>query len=240
MYLPSTENCGLVLPPIDNPQITEKVNQVVRFEKDQEIDYILDDLPDLFRDTNEGLYRMSKIVKGIRLFSRADQQQAFEAYDLNELIKNTLLVAHNEIKYYANVEESLGEIPAIEAIGGEINQVLLNLIVNAVQAIKEKDSEKMGIIRISTWYNTGFVYCAIEDSGIGVAAENMNRIFNPFFTTKPVGQGTGIGLSISYDIIVNRHHGEITVESHPGEGAKFTIKLPLKQDSFQKIIGEGI
>ena len=218
----------------DDTQITERVNQVVKFEKEQELEYILADLPDLFRDTNEGLKRMSKIVKGVRLFSRTDREQVFEQYDLNELIKNTLLVADNEIKNYATVEERLGDIPMIETLGGEINQVLLNLIVNGVQAIKEKDSGKMGIIRITTWCDIEFVYCAIEDSGIGVADATMKDIFNPFFTTKPAGQGTGIGLSISYDIIVNRHHGEILVVSNPGQGAKFTIKLPVKQISDRR------
>jgi len=224
---------------IGDSQVTEKVNQVARFEKEQDLDYILEDLPELFQDTNDGLNRMSKIVKGIKLFSRVDQQQVFELHDLNELIKGTLLVAHNEIKHYAKVEEKLGEIPMVEALGGEINQVLLNLLVNGVQSIKERDGEKRGIIRVSTWHEKEFVYCAIEDNGVGVPTENMNKIFNPFFTTKPVGQGTGMGLSISYDIIVNRHHGGIVVENCLGEGAKFTIKLPIKQDSFLETRGEG-
>jgi len=224
----------------DDPQIANKVNHVVLFEKEQDLDYILADLPDLFRDTNEGLKRMSKIVKGVSIFSRTNKERIFELYDLNQLVRNTLLVADNEIKHYATVDERFGEIPVIETIGGEINQVLLNLVVNAVQAIKEKDSEKMGMIQISTWYDNKFVYCAIEDSGIGVSVQNINNIFNPFFTTKPAGQGTGIGLSISYDIIVNRHHGEIIVDSNYGEGAKFTIKLPLKQHSSQESKDEGV
>lgn len=221
-------------------QIIEKIKQVGEFEKEQELDYILEDLPGLFHDTNEGLKRMSKIVNGIRLFSRIDQQQKFEGYDLNQGVENTLLVAYNEIKHYAIVEKVLGEIPMIETIVGEINQVLLNLILNGVQAIKEKDSEKMGVIQIKTWCDENHVHCTVEDDGIGILGENMNQIFNPFFTTKPVGQGTGIGLSISYDIIINRHHGEIVAENRFGGGAKFTIKLPINRNSFHEVVGENM
>jgi len=211
-----------------NMALKEKIDQVARLEKEKDMDYILNDLPELFHDTNEGLNRMSQIVKGMRLCSRIDQQQVFELYDLNDGLKNTLLIVQNKVKYNATVEENLNPIPEIEAIGSEINQVLLNLIINAVQAIKAKDSGNMGIIKISTSHEGDFVYFNIEDSGGGIVAENLNNIFNPFFTTKPVGQGTGLGLSISYDIIVNHHNGEIIVESVPDKGTKFSVKLPIK------------
>ncbi|MBP2626508.1 MAG: sensor signal transduction histidine kinase [Firmicutes bacterium] len=218
----------------DDRQISKKMNQILRLEEEHELDYILHDLPELFRDTNEGLNRMSKIVKGIGAFSRVDQEKVFTQYDLHKGLENTLLIARNEIKYNAVVEKILGEIPTVEAMGSEINQVLLNIIVNAVQAIKEKNGEKKGEIRILTWHDEQFVYCAIEDNGIGISSENLNHIFNPFFTTKPIGQGTGMGLSISYDIIVNRHHGEIEAESCSGVGTKFTIKLPIKHELIEK------
>jgi signal transduction histidine kinase len=208
----------------------DKIDQVIQAEAEKDLDFIMEDLPELFRDTIEGLNRMSKIVKGMRLFSRIDQQPVFEQYDLNHGLQSTLLMANNEIKHYAAVENRLNAIPVIEAVGGEINQVLLNLIVNAVQATKAKDSEATGVIGISTWHDKQFVYCAIKDNGIGITPTNLHSIFNPFFTTKAVGQGTGMGLSISYDIIVNRHNGEILVESSPGNGAKFTLKLPIKHE----------
>jgi signal transduction histidine kinase len=207
-----------------------KIDQVIRVEAEKDVDFIMEDLPELFRDTIEGLNRMSKIIKGMRLFSRVDQQRVFEEYDLISGLRSTLLMAHNEIKHYAAVEKNLNDIPVIEAVGGEINQVLLNLIVNAAQAVKAKESEESGIIKISTWHDTEFVYCAIEDNGIGIIPGNLHSIFNPFFTTKAVGQGTGMGLSISYDIIVHRHNGKISVESIPNNGAKFTVKLPIKHD----------
>jgi signal transduction histidine kinase len=209
--------------------IKEKIDQITRYENESDLEFILSDLPALFSDNIAGLERMSKIVKGMRVFSHINQQRIFEEYDLNDGVESTLVVVHNEIKHHATVEKSLATIPAIEAVGSEINQVLLNIIVNAVQAIKAKNAEGLGLIKVITWHDDEFVYCAIEDNGIGIEDYNMNNIFNPFFTTKPVGQGTGMGLSISYDIIFNRHEGGILVESVPGNGTKFTLKLPIKQ-----------
>lgn len=215
-----------------------RANMVVEladYEKEQDLDYIREDLPALFQDTLAGLERMSKIVRGMRTFSRVDQQAVFEEYDLLEGLESTLLVAHNEIKYSAVVAKALVPIPVIKAVRGEINQVLLNLIVNAVHAIKDKHRTETGIIRVATWFDDEFVYCAVEDNGTGITPENMKSIFNPFFTTKPVGEGTGMGLSISYDIIVNRHRGNIWAESTEGEGAKFIFKLPIQHDGEEAL-----
>jgi signal transduction histidine kinase len=216
---------------IEHLPFKDKIDQVIREEAEKDLDFIMEDLPELFRDTVDGLKRMSKIITGMRLFSRIDQQRVFEQYDLINGLRSTLLMAHNEIKHYATVEKRLNNIPVIEAVGGEINQVLLNLLVNAVQAVKARDSEDTGVITISTWHDETFVYCAIEDSGVGIMPANLDDIFDPFFTTKAVGQGTGMGLSISYDIIVNRHNGEIWVESSQDKGAKFTVKLPIRHES---------
>ena len=225
---------------LKDSQTVVKADQIVQLEKDNKLEYILADIPEIFRDTNEGLDRMNKIVKGMGIFSRVDQQQLFELYDLNKGLENTLLVTHNEIKYNATVEREFGHIPEIEAIGSEVNQVLLNLVFNASHAIKEKYKGKQGKIKLKTWCDEQFVYCAIEDDGAGILASNLNNIFNPFFTTKPVGQGTGMGLSISYKIIVYRHHGEIMVESCHGEGTKFIVKLPIKHDLLKSIKNSGV
>ncbi|MDR3566031.1 MAG: CHASE domain-containing protein [Negativicutes bacterium] len=214
----------------DDPAIKEKVAQITLLEKTKKIDYIYCDLFDLFREVEEGLQRVHRIVVGLRLFSRTDQSRQFEGYNLNEGIKTTLIVANNEIKYSAVIEKSLQQLPSIEAVGGEINQVLLNLFVNAAQAIREKDKDNLGIIKVSTRFDQTHVFCEIEDNGIGIPAEKQKDIYNPFYTTKPIGQGTGLGLSISYDIIVNRHFGEINVESSPGKGTTFLLKLPIKHD----------
>lgn len=215
---------------IEQLSFKEKMDQAMGEEKESELEFILDDLPKLFRDTLEGLNRMNKIVKGMRLFSHIDQRRAFEQYDLINGLHSMLLMAQNEIKHYATVEKQLQNIPTIEAVGDEINQVLLNIIVNAAHAIKGKNGGETGVIKISIWNDKEFVYCAIKDNGAGIMPADMSSIFNPFFTTKAVGQGTGMGLSISYDIIVNRHNGEILVESSQGNGATFTVRLPIKHD----------
>lgn len=208
------------------------IHQTIPENTEKDLDFIMDDLPGLFRDTIEGLNRMNEIVKGMQLFSRIGQQRVFEKYDLIDGLRSTLVIAFNEIKNYATVEERLNDIPVIEAVGGEINQVLLNLLVNAAQAVKARNSEEIGVIKISAWHDDKVVFLTIEDNGIGISPGNLNSIFNPFFTTKSVGQGTGLGLSISYDIIVNRHNGEILVESEQDNGAKFTIKLPIRREYY--------
>lgn len=217
----------------DDLLVKEKAAEVRSIYKKQHIDYILSDLPQLSADTLEGLKRISKIVTGMQIFTRVERHKTFAPYDLNQGLDATFLVTQHQIKQCAIVEEDLGCLPLIEVIGDEINQVLLNLVVNAVHAIQAKKSGKIGIIRVATWCDAEFAYCSIADDGIGIAPENMKDLFNPFFTTKPVGQGTGLGLSLSYDIVVAHHHGEIEVESKEGEGAKFILKLPIKH-TFDK------
>lgn len=220
----------------DDANNIDQIEQCITdVEVNNKVDFILEDLEDLYKDTYDGLERISKIVTSLRNFSRVDQQNEFLEYDLNAGIRNTLVIAHNEIKYYANVEERLGDIPTIFANGGQINQVLLNIIMNGVQAIKAKHSGEMGMLQVTTSHDGQYVYCSIEDNGTGIAEENANKIFEPFFTTKKVGEGTGLGLSISYDIIVHKHKGELTVDSTLGAGTKLTIKLPIKESADERI-----
>lgn len=211
--------------------LRDLVDRIEALERKTRLDYILGDIKPLFAETGEGVERVANIVRALLLFSRADHQEVFEDYDLNAGIRNTLTVARNELKYAAMVEEQLGELPHIEAVGGRVNQVLLNVLLNAAQAIRGKQSEAPGVIRIRSWRDGDSVYCSIEDNGTGIPEEIRKDIFNPFFTTKPVGQGTGLGLSISYDIVVNGHNGSISVDSEVGSGAMFTIRLPIKQGS---------
>ncbi|MDD2484291.1 MAG: ATP-binding protein, partial [Eubacteriales bacterium] len=131
-----------------------------------------------------------------------------------------------EIKYYAKIEQHLGDIPLVRGNPDEINQVFLNIIMNAVSAIRTKDLA--GLITLRTYYKDNFVYCEIEDNGEGIAEEYLPHIFEPFFTTKPVGFGTGLGLSISYDIMVNKHDGGIDVKTKKGEGTTFILSFPIK------------
>lgn len=201
------------------------LENIREIQKKNKINRIADDLDDIIEESITGLSRIEKIVKSLLGFARSSSSE-FEDYDLNKGIIDTLAVANNEIKYFARVVEELGDIPYIKAAGGSINQVLLNLIVNAVYAIKESTNE--GIITIKTFEGNNSVYCSIKDTGTGIAKENLNEVFTPFFTTKPVGKGTGLGLSIAYDIIVNKHGGEIKIESEEGKGTTFMLRLPIE------------
>jgi len=212
--------------------LSQGLDEIEEIDKKNKIDYIFRDLEELFSDTDEGLDRIRKIVLALRSFSHESISGEFEEYDLNEGIKNTLIIVKNEIKYNCDIKTNLASLPTINVIGSEINQVLLNTIINASHAIKEKiekyniKGEQHGEIIITTYCENNCVCFSIEDNGIGIAKENINKIFEPFFTTKPVGLGTGLGLSISYEIIKNKHKGEIDIESTLGVGTKITIKLP--------------
>ncbi|MFZ5967112.1 MAG: PAS domain-containing sensor histidine kinase [Bacillota bacterium] len=210
-----------------NGSLVRRLEAIEKIERERQLTFIEEDLMDLLEDSKEGLYRISEIVKGMRSFSRIDHSEKIGEYSLNEGIRTTLIVAKNEIKYYAETREELGDIPEISGFGSQINQVLLNIILNGVYAIRQKQMDELGTIYIKTYHDQQYVYCLIEDNGTGIAEENLESIFNPFFTTKPVGEGTGLGLSIAYDIIVNKHKGDIGVESKIGVGTEFIIKLPI-------------
>ena len=153
----------------------------------------------------------------------SDDKTKFTYYDIRKGLESTLNVAWREIKYKANIIKEFDEIPEIECIPSHLNQVFMNLMVNAAQSI-----DSQGSITLRTKLLEDKVVIEIEDDGSGIAPENLNKLFDPFFTTKPVGKGTGLGLSISYGII-KKHNGQITVDSHLGEGTCFRIYLPIRQ-----------
>ncbi|MCD6293110.1 MAG: PAS domain S-box protein [Deltaproteobacteria bacterium] len=209
--------------------------KTAELEEDLQIEFILDDLDDLFSESKDGFERISSIVTKLREFSRIDQMDARESFNFNRAIETTLIVARNEYKYSAELKLELDpQLPDIMASGGEINQVILNLIINAAQAIKEQERQEFGEIMINTEFDDEWVRCTIADDGPGIKPENLERIFDPFFTTKPVGQGTGLGLNISYDIVTNKHKGSLTVESILGKGATFIISLPRRNADSKK------
>jgi len=212
--------------------LQKKAEDISAFEKKNKLEYILQDMDMIFQETQEGFKRVGDIVKALRIFSRVDQQGKAEDYDLTEGVRNSLIVSRNEVKYIATIKEELDDLPQVSAVGGQINQVLLNIILNAAYAIKDKELGEMGLITIRTYSDEKSVYCSIQDNGKGIPEHIKKDIFNPFFTTKPVGQGTGLGLSISYDIITNKHHGDISFKSVEGEGTTFTIRLPRLQPSL--------
>lgn len=207
------------------------MNQVKGLRADTRIDYILKDIQELLAGSREGLHRVTDIVQNLRDFSRVDHVEDCAEFDLNAGIEMTLAVARNEIKYNAEVRTELSEIPPLFCNAGYINQVFLNILVNAAQAINSHERSDLGLITVRTYQDGTHVVCEIEDDGPGIPQAMMRKIFDPFFTTKPVGKGTGLGLSISYDIIVNRHGGQLLVDSQEGGGTKFTMRLPIARDS---------
>ncbi|WP_339061979.1 ATP-binding protein [Tepidibacillus marianensis] len=208
------------------------MTDILEYENKHKIAFVMEDFFELLNDSNEGLERIKMIVNALRAFSSIDQLNEFSPYDLNAGIKTALIIAKSKITYDTNINEELTDIPNIIAVAAEINQVILNLILNAAYAIEMKEDSNEGMITIKTYQKEEYVYCEIEDNGIGIKEELINRIYEPFFTTKPVGTGTGLGLSISYDIVVNKHQGEISVESKEGIGSKFVVKLPIKGRVF--------
>lgn len=219
------------LPNIPAEDIEAEKQKLYDLEKKNNIDAIMNDHGQMFNDIEEGLERIREIVMGLKAFSRLDNDNEFGEYDLNASIHKILIVTKNDIKYHADVTLNFGKIPKIQVMGNKIDQVLLNIIINASDAIKERKLEKRGTIRITTDVENGFVRCQVEDDGIGIEKKHIGKIFDPFFTTKPPGKGTGIGLSIAYDIIVNQHGGHIFVDSTPMAGSKFTILLPVDHDN---------
>ncbi len=210
---------------IDNQFLHAEIDEQVKeqlesLHKKLKIGLILEDMPDLIEESQDGIDRVSVIVKNLKSFSRLDDTSQDYAC-INECLDSTLKMILSELKYKARILTEYGDIPQISCSAAELNQVFMNLLVNAGHAIEEN-----GEIHIKTWQEDNDIFIRISDNGKGIDTENLNRIFDPFFTTKNPGQGTGLGLSISYDII-QKHNGNIAVESTPGEGTSFTINLPL-------------
>jgi two-component system NtrC family sensor kinase len=188
-------------------------------EKDYE--FLRNDIVQLLAESREGLARVAKIVRDLKDFSRAGEAQMQWA-DLHAGLDSTLNVVWNELKYKCTVSKEYGDLPRIWCEPSQLNQVFMNLLVNAGHAIADK-----GVITLRTGQQDGEVFVAISDTGSGIAPEHLNRLFDPFFTTKPVGQGTGLGLALAYGII-QKHEGRIAVASEPGQGSTFTVWLPIE------------
>jgi len=187
--------------------------------------FMRSDLPQLLEESREGIERVKKIVMDLRDFSHAGELESDDwvVADLHRGLDSTLNIVWNELKYKTEVHKHYGEIPSVECMPSQLNQVFLNLLVNAGQAI-----EKKGEINITTALVKDEVCISISDSGMGIPAPQLGQIFDPFFTTKPVGKGTGLGLALSYSI-VQKHQGRIEVESSVGVGTTFHIYLPVQR-----------
>ncbi len=195
--------------------------EVIREKRKKlKLDYIIPDIKDLIEESLDGADRVRRIVQDLKSFSRVDEAE-YKHADINECIESTINIVWNELKYKAVLKKEYGDIPLTKCYPQQLNQVFMNLLVNAAHAI-----EKQGEITIRTWQEDGSIFIAISDTGAGIPEEDINRIFDPFFTTKDVGKGTGLGLSITYDI-VKKHTGDVTVYSEVGKGTVFTVRIPV-------------
>jgi two-component system NtrC family sensor kinase len=205
---------------VEDAASPEAQQELAALRQSLKIDRIVPDIGKLISESRDGTNRVHKIVQDLNTFSRVDQGES-KVTDLIECLESAINIVLNELKYKATLKRDYGYIPPINCYPQKLNQVFMNLLVNAGHSI-----ESQGFITITTWSDNDTAYVSIADTGCGIAPEHLNRIFEPFFTTKEVGKGTGLGLSISYDIIL-KHHGQITVESTVGAGTTFTVRLPL-------------
>lgn len=188
-----------------------------------DLDFVVEDSRNLMSETREGLTRVKNIVQDLKDFSRVDVSADWTWSDLHRGIDSTLNILASEIKYKADVIKEYGDVPEIQCISSQINQVVMNLLINAAHAI----GPKRGTIAVRTGCEGDEVWFEVADTGCGIPKDIQKRIFDPFFTTKAVGKGTGLGLSLSYGI-VQRHHGRIELTSDPGKGSVFKVYLPIK------------
>ncbi len=207
-----------------------------------ELDFLSDDLPKLFQSMQVGTERIREIVKSLRIFSRFDEAEIKEV-DLHEGIDSTLMILFNRLKAKPDrpaieVVKHYGQLPKLECYPGQLNQVLMNLLSNAIDAVEERNKQRSyeeiqndpNRIEIYTEFkNSDLITIRIVDNGFGIPVEIQDKLFNPFFTTKEVGKGTGLGLSISHQIIVEKHGGTLRCRSEAGRGAEFIIDIPRRQ-----------
>jgi two-component system NtrC family sensor kinase len=192
-----------------------------------DLPYLREDLPALVQESQDGLDRVRNIVQSLRNFAHAESQ-AMGDVDLLSCLENTLVVAGNQIAERAEVVRNLSPMPAVQCIEGQINQVLMSLLINAVQSIDER-----GTITVCNGFDAKGAWISVEDTGCGMSETVRTRLFEPFFTTKPVGQGTGLGLSVAWDIVVNKHAGRIDIQSTLGQGTRVTLWLPMRTPTPQ-------
>ncbi|MGZ0715335.1 ATP-binding protein [Pseudomonas palleroniana] len=202
----------------------EALDRLKALRTELELDFLKEDVPILIRESKEGIGRVVQIVKDLKNFSRVDNDQAWQFANLQQGIDSTLNIVASELKYKADVVKQYVPLPDIECLASQLNQVVMNLVINAAQAM----GPERGTITISNGVEGENVWLEVADNGCGIAPETVQKIFDPFFTTKPVGEGTGLGLSLSYGI-VKKHRGDISVSSEVGKGTKFRVVLPIRQ-----------
>lgn len=207
----------------------EAAESATEAEIHADLDYVLDNVPKALERSLDGLERVAVIVRSMKEFAHPDQKDMTNV-DLNKAIESTLVIAGNEYKYVADAETHFGDLPLVRCFGGDINQALLNIIVNAAHAIADvvKGTDTKGLITVQTHREGDAAIIRISDTGGGIPAAIRERVFDPFFTTKEVGKGTGQGLAIARSVVVDKHRGRLTFETAPGSGTTFVISLPIQ------------
>jgi two-component system NtrC family sensor kinase len=205
---------------VSRDTITAMLSDIHSFEEQIDLDYLVTDITELIEDCREGTGRIKKIVADLKDFAHPGNEQ-LQLVDINKGLDTTLNVVNNEIKYKATVKKQYGDLPLILGFPQQLNQVFMNILVNAAQAIEEK-----GDITVVTQTEDGYIEVNIADTGSGIEKKNLPKIFEPFFTTKDVGKGTGLGMHIAFNII-QKHKGTISVASEVGKGTQFKIRLPI-------------
>lgn len=200
---------------------TEAFAEIKAFKQQTDLGHLKTDILDLLDESQEGTTRVKKIIQDLKDFSHVRSDEVWQWSDLHQGLESTLNIVNSEIKYKAHIVKEFGDLPEVNCLPQQLNQVFMNLLVNAAHAIEHK-----GIITLRTGTNEGQVWVEISDTGKGIAPEHMSKVFDPFFSTKPVGTGTGLGLSISYAII-KKHQGDIHLSSELGLGTTFRITLPI-------------
>jgi PAS domain S-box-containing protein len=222
-----------VAEPVGAESLEARVVRFRQLEAAADLDFLSQEVPKAFERALEGAQRVASLVRAMKEFAYPDAAEHLPA-DLNQALKTTLTVARNEYKYAASVNVELAEIPQVACNIGELNQVFLNLVVNAAHAIQDSGKDvATGCITVATRAVGETVEISIADNGCGIPAENLGKIFDPFYTTKEVGRGTGQGLAIARSIVVDRHRGRIDVSSTPGVGTAFTVCLPVSRPAAE-------
>ncbi|WP_008316987.1 ATP-binding protein [Leptolyngbya sp. PCC 6406] len=222
-------------------------------DSDLDLNFVMTDFPKVLDSMRLGADRIRTIVQSLRNFSRLDESDV-KAVDIHEGIDSTLMILNSRLKNPVNgaamargrsttiaVEKHYGDLPKVECYAGQLNQVFMNILGNAIDALDTEPQIAPPVITICTERHGDYAHITIHDNGGGISPEAQSRLFDPFFTTKPVGKGTGLGLAISYQIVVDRHHGQLHCTSEPGTGTTFTIEIPVRQSGGGKLalVGSG-
>jgi PAS domain S-box-containing protein len=213
----------------DLPELQQDVANVKAMIEEIDLTYLEEETTSAIEQSISGTEQVANIVQAMKEFAHPGSKQMVLA-DMNRIVSNAVAVCKNEWKYVADTELKLGDnLPQVKCLGGEVSQVVLNLVINAAHAIEAAELGRKGLITISTSYNQDYLEVSVTDTGTGIPKDVQDHVFNPFFTTKDVGQGTGQGLAIAQDIVVVKHQGELFFETEEGAGTRFVMRLPLRK-----------